>query len=200
VINEAYSRGVTGNLDWVEVYNPSGAAIDISGYKIYDDGGQAGSKDKKPFPAGTVLPAYGFYAIITDTATTGLNDKFGLSSTGDKVWLENTTGTIIDSVVIPALGVDTSVARQTNGDAVWVKLSPVTRGTSNSQVLLNEAYSRGTAGNRSRSTMSVMGQLTSPATRSMTMADRRGRSPRSSSLPARPFHQKGSLLLSPTRI
>ncbi len=147
LVNETYSRGVTGALDWVEVYNTSSSPIDISGYKIYDDGGQTGSKDKKPFPAGTVLPAYGFYAIVTDTATPGLNDKFGLSSTGDKVWLENASGTLIDSVVIPAMGLDTSWARVTDGAATWMLLSPMTRGTSNSQVLLNEAYSRGTTGN-----------------------------------------------------
>jgi hypothetical protein len=147
MVNEAYSRGVAGNLDWVEVYNNSNAPIDISGYKIYDDGGQTGSKDKKPFPAGTIVPGYGFYVIITDTATPGLNDKFGLSSSGDKVWLENGSGTVIDSSVIPAMGLDTSWARETDGAATWGLLSPMTRGTSNSQILLNEAYSRGSTGN-----------------------------------------------------
>ena len=147
MVNEAYSRGVTGALDWVEVYNNSASSIDISGYKIYDDGGQTGSKDKKPFPAGTVLPAYGFYAIVTDTATTGLNDKFGLSSSGDKVWLENASGILLDSAVIPTMGNDTSWARQTDGAATWMLLAPMTRGSSNSQVLLNEVYSRGATGN-----------------------------------------------------
>ncbi len=146
LLNEAYSRGVVGNLDWVEVYNNSASVIDISGYKVYDDGGQSGSKDKKPFPAGTLVPAYGFAVIVTDTATVGLNDKFGLSSTGDKVWLENTSGVLLDSVIVPALGNDTSVARQTDGSASWVKLSPVTRGTTNSQVVMNEVYSRGVVG------------------------------------------------------
>jgi hypothetical protein len=147
MVNEAYSRGVTGNLDWVEVYNNSDAAIDISGYKIYDDGGQTGSKDKKPFPAGTVLAAHGYFVIITDTASAGLNDKFGLSSSGDKVWLDDASGSLIDSAVIPTMGLDTSWARQTDGAASWMLLSPMTRGTSNSQVLLNEAYSRGSTGN-----------------------------------------------------
>lgn len=147
MVNEVYSRGVTGALDWVEVYNNSASAIDISGYKIYDDGGQGGTKDKKPYPSGTIVPAYGFYVIVTDTATVGLNDKFGLSSTGDKVWLENASGSVVDSAIIPALGIDTTIARQTNGSATWVKLSPMTRGTSNSQVVLNEVYSRGATGN-----------------------------------------------------
>ena len=54
VINEAYSRGVAGDLDWIEVYNTSSAPVDISGYKIYDSGGQSGSKKKKDFTASNI--------------------------------------------------------------------------------------------------------------------------------------------------
>ena len=79
--------------------------LDISGYKIYDNGGQGGTKTKKAIPAGTILPAKGFYVVITDTNTSAsIVDGFGLSSGGETVWFENATGTIIDSVVIPALG------------------------------------------------------------------------------------------------
>jgi hypothetical protein len=147
VMNEIYSRGVAGNLDWIEVYNPTGASIDIAGYKIYDIGGQGGTKAKKPFPSGTILPAHGFYVIVTDTNSTGLTDGFGLSSSGEKVWLENATGTIIDSVAFPFMGNDTSYARQSDGAATWGLLFPLTRGTTNSQVTMNEIYSRGVAGN-----------------------------------------------------
>jgi hypothetical protein len=38
---------------------------------------------------------------------------------------------VIDSVEIPALGKDTSWARQPDGANTWVKLTPVTRGTTN---------------------------------------------------------------------
>ncbi len=152
VVNEAYSRGTAGNLDWVEVYNRTGSPIDISGYMIYDNGGQAGTKAKKLFPAGTVLPPLGFYVIITDTntSTTGTPDDFGLGSGGDKVWLEDGAGTPIDSMTIPALGNDTSWARVPDGSDTYAKLSPASRGTANSPapaVTVNEAYSRGTAGN-----------------------------------------------------
>jgi hypothetical protein len=147
VMNEIYSRGVVGNLDWIEVYNGGNTSVDISGYKIYDIGGYGGTKTKKPFPAGTVLVAHGVYVIVTDTNSTGLTDGFGLSSSGEAVWLENATGTVIDTVLIPALGVDTSFARQTDGSASWVKKAPTTRNTTNSQIVMNEIYSRGVAGN-----------------------------------------------------
>ena len=49
VMNEIYSRGTTDDPDWIEIYNTTSADIDLSGYKIYDSGGQTGSKTKKEF-------------------------------------------------------------------------------------------------------------------------------------------------------
>ena len=101
-INEVYSRGTLGNEDWIEIYNPSTTATDISGFKIYDSGGQAGSKPKKEIPQGTVIPAGGFFVIVVDDT---LESGFGLSSSGETVWLENASSSIIDSIAFPALGV-----------------------------------------------------------------------------------------------
>ena len=67
IMNEVYSRGTAGNLDWVEIYNPSSLPINIGGYKIYDAGGQTGVKEKKTIPAGTIVPAKGFFVVVTDT-------------------------------------------------------------------------------------------------------------------------------------
>jgi hypothetical protein len=147
-MNEIQSRGVAGSLDWIELYNSSTAAFNISGYRIYDNGGQAGTKPKKPFPAGTIIPAKGFYVIITDTASfTGDLSGFGLSSGGETVWLEDTTThTIVDTVTF---GVTASAA-QTYGrgpdGGAWTVLNTITRGTSNGSVVMNEIYSRGVAG------------------------------------------------------
>jgi hypothetical protein len=130
-LNEIFSRGVPGALDWIEIYNSSAASVDVSGFKIYDVGGQTGTKAKKPFPSGIQIAAGGYYVIIVDTNSAGLNDGFGLSNNGETVWLENATGTLIDSVAFPALGVDTSYARKPDGAATWTKISPVTRGSTN---------------------------------------------------------------------
>ena len=146
VVNEIYSRGDTLNPDWIEIYNPGTTSKDISGYKIYDNGGQAGTKSKKVIPAGTVLAAGAYIAIVVDVAgdTTG----FGLSSGGEKVWLENSAGSIIDSVEFPALGIDTSYGRNPNGSTNWAKLAPPTKAAANFggtvvAVMMNEIYSRG---------------------------------------------------------
>lgn len=130
-MNEIYSRGVPGNLDWIEIYNGTALSVDISGFKIYDNGGQAGTKPKKLFLPGTVIPANGFYVIITDTASfPGDSSAFGLSSGGEKVWFENASGVLLDSVTFPAMGTTQSYGRSPDG-GTWQLLNTITRGYSN---------------------------------------------------------------------
>ena len=133
VVNEIFSRGAAGNLDWVELYNIGGTSLDISGYKIYDIGGQSGVKAKKEFPSGTVVPAHGFYVITTDTVSaTGVVDDFGLGSGGETVWLENASGAVIDAVAFPAMPVaTTSYGRYPDGDTTWAIRNIITKGTAN---------------------------------------------------------------------
>ena len=145
VMNEIYSRGTTADPDWIELYNSSTSAIDISGYKIYDSGGQSGTKPKKEFPTGSVIPANGFLVMVTDDTS---ESAFGLSSSGEKVWLENTSGLIVDSTTFPALTVAQSYGRIPDGGN-WQTLDIITRGISNSatassEIVMNEIYSRGT--------------------------------------------------------
>jgi len=140
VLNEIFSKGSDTNLDWIEIYNGSAEQVDVSGYKIYDSAGQAGTKTKKEFPAGTVIPANGFFVIVTDdTSASG----FGLSSSGEEVWLEDATGAVIDNVVFPTLQATQTYGRIPDGGA-WKVLDIITRGTSNSLVKMNEVFSRGT--------------------------------------------------------
>ncbi|MBE0661495.1 MAG: lamin tail domain-containing protein [Bacteroidales bacterium] len=147
LMNEIYSRGTTDDPDWIEIYNPTNNPVDISGYKIYDSGGNAGTKPKKEFPAGTSIPAGGFVVIATEG--TGDASDFGLSSGGETVWLENIEGSAIDSIAFPAMDVTQSFGRMPDGTENWQLLNTITRGAPNSNatpivVLLNELYSRGT--------------------------------------------------------
>ncbi|MFZ1520251.1 MAG: lamin tail domain-containing protein [Ignavibacteriaceae bacterium] len=149
VINEVYSRGNDANPDWIEIFNPSLAQKDLSGYKIYDSGGQAGSKPKKEFPQGTIIPAGGILVIVVDDT---LDSGFGLSSSGETVWLENAASSIIDSVFFPVLGVDSSYGRMPDGATTWSIIYPATKGskndstiTANLPIVVNEIFSRGIA-------------------------------------------------------
>lgn len=128
VMNEIYSRGVTTDPDWIEMYNTTAAAVDISGYKIYDAGGQGGTKPKKEFPAGSVIPAKGFLVIVVDDADAS---GFGLSSSGEKVWFENKTGVLIDTVTFPAYTATQSYARVPDGGSAWQIVNTITKGVTN---------------------------------------------------------------------
>jgi len=128
VMNEIYSRGTAQDPDWVEVYNPFNSAVDLTGYRIYDSAGNTGTKPKKTFPAGVVVPAHGFYVIVTDN--TGDPSDFGLSSGGEEVWLEDSTGTVVDHVAFPAMEVTQSYSRIPDGAANW-QLAAITRGGPN---------------------------------------------------------------------
>ncbi|MFZ4619553.1 MAG: lamin tail domain-containing protein [Bacteroidota bacterium] len=144
VMNEVYSRGDTVNPDWIEIYNPNTTAMNIGGYKIYDAGGQSGAKPKKTIAAGTSLGAKAYLVIKVDTADVS---GFGLSSIGETVWFENGSGVIVDSCVIPALGIDSSYARKPDGSTSWQIANPPTKGGPNSTlpICMNEVFSRGVA-------------------------------------------------------
>ena len=129
-MNEIYSRGTTSDPDWIEIYNSTSSEIDISGYKIYDSGGESGSKPKKEFPSGSVIPSNGFIVILTDESSTS---GFGLSSAGEKVWLEDASGSVIDTVSFPVLTASESYGRIPDGGA-WQILSTISQGISNISV------------------------------------------------------------------
>ena len=128
VMNEIYAMGTTTDPDWIELYNPNSTAVNIGGYKIYDIGGQSGTKAKKEIPAGTTIPAKGFYVVVTDG--TGSTD-FGLSSAGEDVWLENASGTVIDNIKFLVHTAQQSCSRLPDGTGAWQVTSTITRGTSN---------------------------------------------------------------------
>jgi hypothetical protein len=145
VMNEIYSRGTNDNPDWVELFNISSQEVDVSGYLIYDNGGQSGSKPKKALPAGTVIPGQGFLVIVVDDTAAS---AFGLSSNGEQVWLEDNNGAIIDQVTFPALAVSQSYGRLPDGGE-WQILDAITPGATNKDlvntvIVMNEIYSRGT--------------------------------------------------------
>ena len=75
VINEI-DEDLTEN---VEIYNSSGAPVDISGWTIDDNGGSG--SPQKTVPSDRILPASGFYTF----------DTSGLNSGGDKIVLYNPT-------------------------------------------------------------------------------------------------------------
>ena len=81
VINEVQSNDPNGVADWVELANPTGEVLDISGLVLKDN------KDNDPYaiPEGTTIPGNGYLVIYQDdSGKTGF--VFGLGK-GDSVRL-----------------------------------------------------------------------------------------------------------------
>ncbi len=76
VINEIYYDAPTGydepQCEWIELYNPTPNAVDISGWMLSDDPARDTSNEGVwTFPSGTVIPAGGYLLIVNDATYKG---------------------------------------------------------------------------------------------------------------------------------
>ncbi len=134
VINEAFPNGPSvSDPDWVELKNLTGAAVDLSGYRVRDHS----LADLSALPAGTSIDAGGYLVIYADDQADGgvaggVHVPWKLSGhKGDEVHLLDRSGTEIDSTIfgidIPA---DKSWGRLPDGTGSFVRTTP-TKGAAN---------------------------------------------------------------------
>lgn len=136
-INEVFADGTKDatDPDWVEIYNGSDISVDISGYAFYDDGikNSGGTKAKRILNAGTVIPSKGFLVLKTEYTGGEYTIEFGLSTSGDGAYLENTSGILVASLDFLTINLagKKSYGRQPDGSSNLVIFTTPTRGTSN---------------------------------------------------------------------
>lgn len=90
--------------DWIEFYNGTGAAIDLTGWSLTDDAMQP---RKWFFPAGRTLAHGQFLVVFADnrdaderpfyTATSTLHTNFQLAAAGEYLGLVNPAGAVVDA-------------------------------------------------------------------------------------------------------
>ncbi len=129
VINEIMaSNDVTQNDefgefdDWIELYNNSANNIDLSGYYLTDD---ENSPIKWAFPDTSINPDS--YLIIwadKDEEQGAMHASFKISSSGEAVFLIDTSLTIINEVVFTAQTTDMGYARVPNGLGAFIIQTP----------------------------------------------------------------------------
>lgn len=115
--------------DWIELYNGSAEAIDLTGYGLSDS---ADKPSRWRFPAATIAP--GEYLIVyasgLDRSGEGeYHTNFCLRAEGESVLLYNEKGQLLDHVSYDNLKADQSYARE--GDGFRLSTSP-TPGKANS--------------------------------------------------------------------
>jgi gliding motility-associated-like protein len=117
--------------DWMEIYNPTATAVDLTGYYLSD---KSGNITKWLIPSGNV-PANGYTMVFFSkrdlVSGNQLHPSFALSQTrNDWIILSNALGNVIDSVKIDKPTKENhSYGRATNGAANWkVFLTPTPNG------------------------------------------------------------------------
>ena len=93
VINEIQVAGETARDEFVELYNPTNADIDISGWSMQYKSATGVSFTKKNFIAGAVIPAGGYYLIAHGDFTGPVPDMshrtISMGSPGGNIYLVN---------------------------------------------------------------------------------------------------------------
>ena len=116
--------------DFIELYNATGEDIDLTGFSLNDDA--LIEVKKYIFPAGSVIRAKSFLTLDVDkNSTTG--PVFGLGKGGDKVFLWNTQGVLVDEVETPEFADNEiySTGRKTDGSPEVVVFTEVSKNASN---------------------------------------------------------------------
>ena len=108
--------------DWIEIYNPGSAPIDMGGMYLTDKLNtptfwQIPTSD----PMQTTIQPGGYLLFWADNDTLQgpLHAGFGLGAGGEQVGLFDSTGVQIDAITFGAQGTDESYGRYPNGGAGW---------------------------------------------------------------------------------
>ena len=103
--------------DWVEIYNNTDAALDISGYGLSDD---LLSAAKWTFPDGSVIPARGYLVVFCsgDVTRGKMHAGFKLSAS-DEVILSTVSGTVVDSIALRSVTSGYSLGRSADDGTTW---------------------------------------------------------------------------------
>ncbi len=143
VINEVLASNLAGDTDfdgefddWIELYNNTNSAIDLSTYYLTDDGTNF---TQWQFPSGTTLPASGYVTVWADKddLQVGLHANFKLSSLGESLYLLN-NNTIVDQVTFGAQTDDISYGRYVNGTGSFIFMSPTFSSQNSNSLVVDE--------------------------------------------------------------
>lgn len=127
--------------DWIELYNKSSNAIDLSGYHLSDNPDKHG---KWTFLQGTVIGANGYLIVWADEDSSQgpLHANFKLSSTGESLIFSAPDKTVLDSLTFPEVPADMGYARVPNGTGPFVIQAPTYK-AANSMLATHESFAVG---------------------------------------------------------
>jgi hypothetical protein len=121
--------------DWIELFNSGTSPMNLDGYGLTD---KIGEPFQWSFPNYTLNP--GKYLVVfasgKDLKGSELHTNFKIDGDGESIYLFNPGKTIVDSVRVVALKINTSYGRTNKDFKVWAIFTASTPGSKNS----NESF------------------------------------------------------------
>lgn len=121
--NSAYPDQDGSYEDWIELYNPGGTPVDLTGYYLTDN---LSNLKKSRLVSGSqslVIPAGGFLVLWASGKHGQYNNhvSWGLSASGESIALVAPDGTtVLDSFTFPSQRQDVSMGRRSETGNEWV--------------------------------------------------------------------------------
>jgi len=130
--------------DWIELYNNSNEAKDLSGWKLTD---KENNLDKWAFPQGTIIEGNEYLIVWADKdgSQEGLHTNFKLSASGEILVLLDTFGNVAQEVIFEEQTTDMSYSRIPNGTGDFVIKAPTF--SENNEVNSSISYTNGISPN-----------------------------------------------------
>ncbi len=124
--------------DWVEIYNNGNESIDLSNYFLSDDENEL---QKWNFPS-FLIDTNDYYLVYCDKKGTGKHTNFGLSASGESLYLSDASGVVIDHVDFDEQFSDISFGRNPADSNQWLYCATPTPGKINITTMAIEQSSR----------------------------------------------------------
>lgn len=153
-ISEVYPLPLSGESEWIELFNPQGTAVHLSGW-ILDDVRSGGSKPWT-FPEGSVIRAGEYLVISSGQSGLKLNDD------GDEVWLIAPDNSFTDHLAFGRLKKGQSIARTLPGTNDTFCISAAQSPGTENPCVVQKFYSENVAANRAE-TKSVSKKISLPS-------------------------------------
>ena len=138
LLNEIMANSITQldvngqPTDWVELYNRSPNAVDLSDTALTDN---IDLPRKWAFPPSSIIPPNGFLTVRCDgdLPSSSANTGFSLKKSGDQVYFFDkpaNRGALLDSISFGLQAADLSIGRVPDGASTW-RLNVPTKGAGN---------------------------------------------------------------------
>jgi hypothetical protein len=141
---ESFTDNYGSYEDWFEIYNTSGAPVDIGNYYLSD---RVNNNTKWQFPVNTIIASHGYLKIwVTgrnEVSGNNYHTNFKLTQTRDNpeyIVISDAEANILDSLQLEITQQEHSRGRTSNGSENWSVFTNPTPGSSNNNAINYDEY------------------------------------------------------------